>query len=236
MLKLDNHPWKSNVSWQISFMLVASMLAFNMVLPTIFMKLVTCKVLLYFLFSVPNILAFVIAFFIKKKYYKEDKISDLLGIRMVNLEDIKSIFLTWGFVLLSLIPAMLVWKFCLVYFNIPHAEQQDLMALIKDASYFELSILFFLVSIVAPLSEEIFIRRFLYGAVEELAGMKIAILFTAIAFAIAHFYLLGLPGLLILGFALQFLYLSTSNLASPILFHCFLNTTSLLATRFLDVQ
>lgn len=236
MLKLNNQPWQSNVSWQISLMLVACMLAFNMVLPTIFMKLVTCKTLLYFCFSVPNILAFVIAFFIKKSYYKDEKISSILGIQKLSLKDIKSIFAIWLLVVLCLIPAMIVWKSFLVYFNIPHAEQQELMLLIKEASCLELGILFFLVAISAPLSEEIFIRRFLYGAVEELAGMKVAIVFTAIAFAIAHFYLLGLPGLLILGFALQFLYLSTNNLASSILFHGFFNTCSLLAARFLEAQ
>ena len=236
MLKLNNRPWNINISWQVAFILPAVMLAFSMLLPSLFMKLVSCKVLLYSLFSVPNLLAFAAAFYVKQTLYKEEKLSDLLGIKKITLKDIKSVFFTWFLVMLIFIPAMVLWKVFLVYFNIPHSEQQPLVLLIKEASFIELGILLFLVSVTAPLTEEIFLRRFLYAGIEELAGMRTAIILTSIVFAIAHFYLLGLPGLLILGFAFQILYLLTNNLSNPILLHCFFNTTSLLATRFLEVQ
>ena len=79
--------------------------------------------------------------------------------------------------------------------------------------------------IFAPIGEEIVFRRMLYGLLMPLGSVK-ALLLTAFLFSIAHFYLVGIPGLFFLALILQLLYLNTRNLWCPIQVHVIFNALS----------
>ncbi len=83
--------------------------------------------------------------------------------------------------------------------------------------------------IVAPVTEEIFFRGFLYPALRNRLGVFWGIAFAAAIFAAAHLQPLALPALFALGVLLTVLYQSTGSLWPGILMHSTINTVALVA-------
>ncbi|MBR2439795.1 MAG: CPBP family intramembrane metalloprotease [Lentisphaeria bacterium] len=104
-------------------------------------------------------------------------------------------------------------------------EEQPLTESLRDASLPEIIIIGITTIIFAPIGEEIVFRRMLYGLLFPLGSVK-ALFLTSFLFSIAHFYLVGIPGLFFLAMILQLLYLHTRNLWCPILVHVIFNALS----------
>jgi uncharacterized protein len=84
--------------------------------------------------------------------------------------------------------------------------------------------------IAAPVTEELVFRGCLYGMLREFCGRGIAIVVSALVFALIHGHAASLPGLLILAVALAFLYEATGTLWAPLAMHTAFNGLSLLGT------
>jgi membrane protease YdiL (CAAX protease family) len=78
--------------------------------------------------------------------------------------------------------------------------------------------------VLAPISEELVFRRFLFGFMAARLGMIPSIIITSFAFALVHNSLLQLPGLFLLGVAFQVIYLHYRSLYPAILLHAANNT------------
>lgn len=80
----------------------------------------------------------------------------------------------------------------------------------------------------APLGEELFFRGLLLNLWRERYGTKKAIFFSALTFALLHFYLLQFIPVLIAGILLGLLYAHTKNIMVPIIAHSTVNSLVLL--------
>lgn len=83
----------------------------------------------------------------------------------------------------------------------------------------------FVVVVIAPLSEELVFRGFVYGAVRRKGGFAVAGLISSLAFTIIHlqFHIVLFTQIFILGFVLAWIYERSKNLAAPILAHAVYN-------------
>ena len=107
-------------------------------------------------------------------------------------------------------------------------EEQPLAESLREASLPEIIIIGITTILFAPIGEEIVFRRMLYGLLFPLGSVK-ALFLTSFLFSIAHFYLVGIPGLFFLAMILQLLYLHTRNLWCPIQVHMIFNALSFIA-------
>lgn len=138
--------------------------------------------------------------------------------------------LKWTFVIILLYSAVnALWKHLLEICAVPFTENQFLMQIAATADCRTFLLLAFLVLIPVPVAEELLFRRILYAGLLP-AGRKTALIGSAAAFAAAHLFLAGLPGLVVIGAGFQLLYLSRKNLMCSIASHAMLNGCSLLAT------
>ncbi len=97
--------------------------------------------------------------------------------------------------------------------------------------------LFLVLVIGAPLSEELLFRGFGIQWLKENISPRIAIVFTAFGFALAHFSLVKLPGTFALGLLLGWLALRTRSLRLPMLFHAINNSIAFIAiTQGMDIE
>lgn len=104
-------------------------------------------------------------------------------------------------------------------------EKQPLTESLQDASLLEIIIIGITTILFAPIGEEIVFRRMLYGLLIPFGSVN-ALLLTSFLFSVAHFYLVGIPGLFFLALILQLLYLNTRNLWCPIQVHVIFNALS----------
>lgn len=87
------------------------------------------------------------------------------------------------------------------------------------AAAWQIWLLFFLGSVLAPFKEELVYRGFLYQAMRDRVGVKWGILLTAIFFALAHADPVRFIPLLIGGIALNLVFERTGSLFSSIVAH-----------------
>lgn len=83
--------------------------------------------------------------------------------------------------------------------------------------------------IVAPFTEELIFRGYLYGVVRKYAGRIAAIFASSCLFAGIHQHLPAFPGLFLLAVGLSFVYEATGCLLVPILMHALFNLIGVLA-------
>ena len=77
----------------------------------------------------------------------------------------------------------------------------------------------FAVVVLAPISEELVFRRFIFGFLAANFGFYAALIITSLAFAVIHQSLYNLPGLFLLGVGFQLIYLKYGSLYPAILMH-----------------
>lgn len=145
-----------------------------------------------------------------------------LGIRPVTRRDWKVIGICVAANLLLCGPVTEVWELLLDFCRIPHADKQELAQIIAGGSPIQIGLILIGAVIVAPVVEEITFRRALFGILRPLGAWP-AILITCALFSLVHLFLLGIPGLFLLGFLFLYAYLRTRNLASAILLHMAVN-------------
>lgn len=84
--------------------------------------------------------------------------------------------------------------------------------------------------IAAPITEELVFRGCLYGVLRQLGGRWLAIILSAVVFALIHGHAASIPGLLILAVALALIYEATGTLWAPLALHTVFNVMSLVGT------
>lgn len=85
---------------------------------------------------------------------------------------------------------------------------------------------FFSISILAPITEELLFRYFLYRSAKKYLSRGVACLLVAFLFACCHSNVRSFAGLMVMGIALTRLYEKYKNLWVPILTHSLFNTLS----------
>ena len=113
------------------------------------------------------------------------------------------------------------------------AEPQKLVTLIAEESAKQENIgtlIFFVMMAVAvaPVAEEILFRGILYPAVKQLGHPRVAVIGTALLFALFHVNLLTFASLTAVALALIALYNFTDNLLAPITAHAVFNASNLI--------
>ncbi len=88
--------------------------------------------------------------------------------------------------------------------------------------------------IIAPLSEEILFRGFVYGVLKRYTDAPFAALSSSLMFAIIHMHLGSLLPLLMLAVLFCIAYEITGCLLVPMLLHIIFNATSILLMLFVD--
>jgi membrane protease YdiL (CAAX protease family) len=86
--------------------------------------------------------------------------------------------------------------------------------------------------VVAPFTEELIFRGYLYGVMRKYAGRLAAIFVSSCLFAGIHQHLSAFPGLFLLAVALCLVYEATGCLLVSILMHAFFNLIGVLAAIF----
>lgn len=107
------------------------------------------------------------------------------------------------------------------------ARPQEMVTLLKESEDVGLMVVMAISAvIVAPLTEEVIFRGYLYPVVKRFSDRWFAALFTGVIFGVIHFNLLALPTLAVMGVVLVILYEVTGSLWVPIACHAAFNATT----------
>ena len=110
------------------------------------------------------------------------------------------------------------------------AKPQELVVLISDLITKEEygALLFFVLMavVVAPIAEELLFRGILYPAIKQIGHPRLAVIGTALLFALFHVNLLTFASLTVVALVLIVLYEKTDNLIAPIIAHAIFNTSN----------
>ena len=125
-----------------------------------------------------------------------------------------------------------IWTELLDKLQISYAKEQDVAELFREASRRDLVLLFISTCFITPIIEEILFRRIIYGWFCDLTDNNAALFITAACFSLAHFFILGIPGLFIMGIGFQLVYIWKKNLLLAILLHAVVNSIATLCQIF----
>ena len=116
----------------------------------------------------------------------------------------------------------------LEYLQVDFEAEQPLVELAAHSDFATWLLIAFAVCIAVPAAEELIFRRALYGWLLPL-GVWSATVLTALVFSLCHMFLLGIPGLFLLGFGFQRLFCRFRNLVYPVFVHAVFNLITLCA-------
>lgn len=111
-------------------------------------------------------------------------------------------------------------------------ERAGVASLLASTKPIIKQVIMFLLILGAPLAEELFFRGLLIDLWQEKVGAKQAVFYSALLFAVMHFYLLQFIPVLLAGLCLGFLFLRTEDLLVPILAHAVVNGLVLVSWLF----
>lgn len=137
----------------------------------------------------------------------------------------------WAFIsLLVAIPAIYLAYSISSSLAGPDAAPQPLVQFFNSpqSSPIDRLLLVFTAVVVAPISEELIFRGYIYGVARRFAGRWAAAIFSALLFAAIHAHIPALAPLAILALALTFVYESTGSLWAPMLMHATFNGITLI--------
>lgn len=103
---------------------------------------------------------------------------------------------------------------------------------LESRSTLVVGIVFLVAALIAPVTEELFFRGFLYAPLRYHLGVRHGILLSAGLFALMHFNLLHFLPLFILGLLLTYLYEKTQSLPTVIVVHMLHNLGFLVISLF----
>ena len=112
-------------------------------------------------------------------------------------------------------------------------DPPEIEKLLKTSDSASLFLICFGVIVLAPISEELIFRRFIFGFLAPRYGFIAALLLTSATFALVHFSLYSLPALFLLGIAFQLIYLKFGSLYPAILMHAFSNAIAVSVLLFI---
>lgn len=90
----------------------------------------------------------------------------------------------------------------------------------------EVAMLVFMTVIAAPLTEEVFFRGLLQGALRDRFGPVRAVVISSLAFAVVHFQVVQFPALLVIGLVHALLVLATRRLGAALWSHVAFNAAT----------
>ncbi len=92
----------------------------------------------------------------------------------------------------------------------------------------EVAVLVFMTVIAAPLTEEVFFRGLLQGALRDRFGPIRAVVISSLAFAVVHFQVVQFPALLVIGVVHALLVLATRRLGAALWSHVAFNAATVI--------
>lgn len=117
----------------------------------------------------------------------------------------------------------------------PELKPQDMVETFQASGALDVKLLVtFTAVIIAPLSEEILFRGFVYGVLKRYTDAPFAILASSLMFAIIHMHLGSLAPLCLLAILFCIAYEITGCLLVPMFLHMIFNSTSLVIMLFAD--
>jgi hypothetical protein len=187
----------------------------------------------FFIFGFPMHLTVLVSLF---GFYRYFNLKTNVPLNSINYGPIPLIGKSF-FYFLAVIPILLgvgyVWPIVLEFFNLP-LEPQDLVSQVAGMSISPMFLaIAFLAVVLAPLSEELFFRAFLYRSLKGYMSPTMAAIVSSVFFAGMHFNWHSFLPLFVLGFWLCRTYQKTGNLWAPIILHAFFNGNTLVTLMLL---
>lgn len=93
----------------------------------------------------------------------------------------------------------------------------------------EVAVLVFMTVVAAPLTEEVFFRGLLQGALRDRFGPVRAVVISSLAFAVVHFQVVQFPALLVIGIVHGLLVLATRRMGAALWSHTAFNAVTVIA-------
>ena len=106
----------------------------------------------------------------------------------------------------------------LLQFLVEHADLRNRLLLILSAI------------VIAPISEELIFRGYIFGVLRRYAGRWWAMVISASVFAAIHAHVPSLAGLFVLAVALTLVYEGAGSLWAPVLMHALFNGVTVIFT------
>ena len=169
----------------------------------------------------------------RRVYQSPIRLADAFGFNRKNTGRCLLLGLVTGMVLVHIARTLALMSSVLIQAFGDQVEPQKLVTLIAEESAKQENIgtlIFFVVMAVAvaPVAEEILFRGILYPAVKQLGHPRVAVIGTALLFALFHVNLLTFASLTAVALALIALYEFTDNLLAPITAHAVFNASNLI--------
>ena len=155
--------------------------------------------------------------------------------KMVNLhpDHISAGFVATIILLLAMANLMYVYHKVLLMFGI-ELKPPPIEALLRSSDPDSLWFMCLGIIVLAPISEEIIFRRFIFGFLAPRCGFIPSLLITAGAFAAIHLSWYSLPALFLLGIGFQLIYLKFGSLYPAIIMHSFNNAIAVILLLFVE--
>lgn len=138
---------------------------------------------------------------------------------------------------ISLVIAAMAFNFVYANYVIPGVGMQDnvakMLAGIKPTPL-NMAVMFFAMTIAAPVVEELLFRGLLQNALAKYVPVWGAILLSSFLFALVHLQLYAIPALMSLSIAFGYLYHRTGSLRTNIILHIANNVFALVMTQFVN--
>jgi membrane protease YdiL (CAAX protease family) len=135
----------------------------------------------------------------------------------------------WG--LVAALPAIYFIHTVSFHLMGANAQPQPLLRFLAENSNLQDRLLLILTAVViAPISEELIFRGYIFGVLRRYAGRWWAIVISASVFAAIHAHTPSLAGLFVLAVALTLVYEGAGSLWAPILMHALFNGITVILT------
>ena len=135
----------------------------------------------------------------------------------------------WG--LVAALPAIYFIQTLSFHLMGTDAQPQPLLQFLTGSSNLQDRLLVILTAVViAPLSEELIFRGYIFGVLRRYAGRWWAMVISASVFAAIHGHIPSLAGLFVLAVALTLVYEGAGSLWAPILTHALFNGVTVILT------
>ena len=132
----------------------------------------------------------------------------------------------------------MLWGFIADFFNWDLGTPPTVKAAMSENPW-DVAALLVTALIAAPVFEEIFFRRVLFGSLKQFLPLFSAVALASLAFSAMHLSPLQLPGLLMIGWVWQIFYIRSQTLWTSVILHFFNNLLAavmLMMVRFTEFQ
>ena len=159
------------------------------------------------------------------------------GLQKIEFRDFCIIFAAYfGIILLGAAVAPL-WEELLSFLNIECAKEQEIVELFRSAGKRDRVFILISTCIITPVVEEVLFRRIIYDwFFRWTKNCGTAVIVTSMLFSVVHFFILGIPGLFIMGVGFQLVYLFRQNLLTAIILHGVVNSVATMAQLYLPEE